>query len=138
MQSGKPQFGYIYGVGVLGSLSIYTLLNLMSEKSIDAYRVVSVLGYCLLPMVAVGALSVVVTLEYVSFLLVVVRGLVANIDVTETSPSQRHSGLHALHTIHSVVHIRSIGHLCGRVAHVRTAPTARIPHWTPIRLLRTA
>ena len=35
----------------------------MSEKSIDAYRVVSVLGYCLLPMVAVGALSVVVKLE---------------------------------------------------------------------------
>lgn len=62
-QSGKPQFGYIYGVGVLGSLSIYTLLNLMSEKGIDAYRVVSVLGYCLLPMVAVGALSVIVTLE---------------------------------------------------------------------------
>ena len=48
---------------MLGSLSIYTLLNLMSEKGIDAYRVVSVLGYCLLPMVAVGALSVVVTLE---------------------------------------------------------------------------
>ena len=61
--TGKMQFGYIYGVGVLGSLSIYTLLNLMSEKGIDAYRVVSVLGYCLLPMVAVGALSVIVTLE---------------------------------------------------------------------------
>ena len=49
----------------MGSMSIYTLLNLMSEKGIDAYRVVSVLGYCLLPMVAVGALSVIVTLEYV-------------------------------------------------------------------------
>lgn len=52
---------------MLGSLSIYTLLNLMSEKGIDAYRVVSVLGYCLLPMVAVGAISVGVTLEFVSF-----------------------------------------------------------------------
>jgi protein YIPF5/7 len=62
-QSGKPQFGYIYGVGLLGSASIYSLLNLMSEKGIDAYRVVSVLGYCLLPMVGVGALSVLVTLE---------------------------------------------------------------------------
>ncbi|THH20421.1 hypothetical protein EW146_g950 [Bondarzewia mesenterica] len=61
--SGKPQFGYIYGVGLLGSISIYTLLNLMSEKGIDAYRVVSVLGYCLLPMVGVGALSVLVTLD---------------------------------------------------------------------------
>ncbi|KAI6033110.1 Yip1-domain-containing protein [Pisolithus orientalis] len=61
--SGKPQFGYIYGFGLLGSISIYTLLNLMSDKGIDVYRVVSVLGYCLLPMVGVGAVSVVVTLD---------------------------------------------------------------------------
>jgi len=61
--SGKTQFGYIYGVALLGSASIYTLLNLMSEQGIDAYRVASVLGYCLLPMVGVGALSVVVTLD---------------------------------------------------------------------------
>lgn len=37
----------------------------MSEKGIDAYRVLAVLGYCLLPMVGVGALSVMVTLECV-------------------------------------------------------------------------
>jgi hypothetical protein len=37
----------------------------MSEQGIDAYRVLSVLGYCLLPMVGVGALSVVITLECV-------------------------------------------------------------------------
>ncbi|GBE80990.1 Yip1-domain-containing protein [Sparassis latifolia] len=61
--SGKPQFGYIYGVGLLGSASIYVLLNLMSEIPIDAFRVVSVLGYCLLPMVGVGAVSVMVTLD---------------------------------------------------------------------------
>lgn len=39
----------------------------MSENGIDAYRVVSVLGYCLLPMVGVGAISVVVTLECVIY-----------------------------------------------------------------------
>ncbi|KAL0072418.1 Protein yipf5 [Marasmius tenuissimus] len=61
--SGKPNFGYIYGVGLFGAASIYTLLNLMSEKGIDAYRVASVLGYCLLPMVGVGALSIMVTLD---------------------------------------------------------------------------
>ncbi|KZS98641.1 Yip1-domain-containing protein, partial [Sistotremastrum niveocremeum HHB9708] len=61
--SGKPQFSYIYGVALLGSASIYFLLNLMSEKGIDAYRVASVLGYCLLPMVGVGAVSVMVTLD---------------------------------------------------------------------------
>lgn len=66
MQSGKPQFGYIYGVGLLGSASIYTLLNLMAEQGIDAYRVASVLGYCLLPMVGVGALSVMISLKYVN------------------------------------------------------------------------
>lgn len=65
VQSGKTQFGYIYGVALLGSASIYTLLNLMSEQGIDAYRVASVLGYCLLPMVGVGALSIILPLEYV-------------------------------------------------------------------------
>jgi protein YIPF5/7 len=65
-QSGKPQFGYIYGLALLGSTSLYCLLNLMSERGIDAYRVLSVLGYCLLPMVGVGALSVIITLECVT------------------------------------------------------------------------
>lgn len=61
--SGKPQFGYIYGLALLGSISLYCLLNLMCEQGIDAYRVLSVLGYCLLPMVGVGALSVIITLN---------------------------------------------------------------------------
>jgi len=61
--SGKPQFGYIYGVALLGSTSIYALLNLMSDTGIDAYRTASVLGYCLLPMVGVGAVSVGVKLD---------------------------------------------------------------------------
>ncbi|KAJ3575091.1 hypothetical protein NP233_g1334 [Leucocoprinus birnbaumii] len=61
--SGKPNFGYIYGVGLFGAASMYTLLNLMSDHGIDAYRVASVLGYCLLPMVGVSAISVAVHLE---------------------------------------------------------------------------
>jgi len=61
--SGKLQFGYIYGFAFLGSISLYCLLNLMSEQGIDAYRVLSVIGYCLLPMVGVGALSVIITLD---------------------------------------------------------------------------
>jgi protein YIPF5/7 len=65
LQSGKAQFNYIYGVGVMGSVAVYILLNLMSEHGIDAYRVFSVLGYCLLPMVGVSAISVMLTLEYV-------------------------------------------------------------------------
>ncbi|SCV70670.1 BQ2448_3432 [Microbotryum intermedium] len=42
--SGKPQFSYIYGVALVGSASIYVLLNLMSERGIDAYRTASVLA----------------------------------------------------------------------------------------------
>ncbi|KAF8664365.1 hypothetical protein AX16_000737 [Volvariella volvacea WC 439] len=61
--AGKSNFGYIYGVGLFGSASIYTLLNLMSETGIDAYRVTSVLGYCLLPMVGVSAINVMVSLD---------------------------------------------------------------------------
>ncbi|KAM6502227.1 Yip1 domain containing protein [Amanita muscaria] len=61
--SGKSNFGYIYGVGLFGSASVYVLLNLMSEKGIDAYRVASVLGYCLLPMVGMSAVSVMVSLD---------------------------------------------------------------------------
>lgn len=63
LQSGKSQFGFIYGVGLLGSVSMYFLLNAMSQNAIDAYRVTSVLGYCLLPMVAVSAISVLITLD---------------------------------------------------------------------------
>ncbi|WWD02214.1 hypothetical protein V865_000252 [Kwoniella europaea PYCC6329] len=55
--SGKPQFSYIYGVGLLGTTAIYLLLNLMSETGIDAYRTASVLGYCLLPMVGLGGIG---------------------------------------------------------------------------------
>lgn len=62
-QSGKPQFGYIYGVALLGDLSIYFLLNLMSPTGIDAYRVSSVLGYCLLPLVITSLASIGLNLD---------------------------------------------------------------------------
>ncbi|KNZ50452.1 hypothetical protein VP01_441g5 [Puccinia sorghi] len=62
--SGKPQFGYIYGLALLGDLSFYLLLNLMSETGIDAYRVASVLGYCLLPLVLLSLVTVVVSMEW--------------------------------------------------------------------------
>lgn len=75
IQSGKPQFSYIYGVAALGTTAIYILLNLMSqntrinptsqkmESGIDAYRTASVLGYCLLPMVGLGGVGMGVGIE---------------------------------------------------------------------------
>lgn len=51
----------------MGSTSIYLLLNLMStESNMDVYRVASVLGYCLLPMVLLSTLNLVISLECVS------------------------------------------------------------------------
>ena len=60
---GKIQFGYIYGITVLGCLSMYFLLNLMSEKGVNAVCIASTLGYCLLPMVFLSFLSNLITLN---------------------------------------------------------------------------
>ncbi|GIX71007.1 protein YIPF5 [Caerostris extrusa] len=56
--SGKVHFGYIYGIGVLGCFAMYSLLNLMSESGVSVGCTVSVLGYCLLPMVVLSGISV--------------------------------------------------------------------------------
>lgn len=62
--SGKVHFGYIYGSALIGTVSQYIILNLMSSyKSIDFTRVASVLGYCMLPLVLNSALGVVVNMD---------------------------------------------------------------------------
>lgn len=82
----------------------------MSEKAIDVYRVVSVLGYCLLPMVGVGAVSVIVTLEYVFFSF--------DLAFPYSLFLQWSSWLYTLHPIYIVVYICSIWHFRGGVAYV--------------------
>ncbi|KAA8906834.1 hypothetical protein TRICI_005073 [Trichomonascus ciferrii] len=61
--SGKVHFGYIYGIALVGTLSQYAILNLMALRSIDFTRTASVLGYCMLPLVATSALGVLVTMD---------------------------------------------------------------------------
>ncbi|TPX69232.1 hypothetical protein SpCBS45565_g02491 [Spizellomyces sp. 'palustris'] len=61
--SGKIHFGYVYGVAMLGFLSVYAILNLMSESGIDGYRTASVLGYCLLPMVVLSSVATLLQLS---------------------------------------------------------------------------
>jgi hypothetical protein len=61
--SGKVHFGYIYGVATLGWVSIFTILNLMTEKGVSFYLTASILGYCLLPMVLLSALAVLLKLR---------------------------------------------------------------------------
>jgi hypothetical protein len=63
LQSGKVHFSYIYGIGVVGCLAIYALLSLMAVSGVTLGTVVSVLGYCLLPMVALSGINVVLSLQ---------------------------------------------------------------------------
>lgn len=61
--SGKIHFGSIYGVAVLGCLAMYSILNLMSENGASLACIISVLGYCLLPMVILSSVSVILSLQ---------------------------------------------------------------------------
>ena len=61
--AGKIHFNYIYGIGVMGSISMYSLLNLMSVDGCGFFGVVSVLGYCLLPLVGLSTLAVFISLK---------------------------------------------------------------------------
>ncbi|KAJ5047650.1 uncharacterized protein L3040_003471 [Drepanopeziza brunnea f. sp. 'multigermtubi'] len=73
--SGKVHFGYIYGLALLGSVSLHTILSLMSppaeesttpspssshlSSSLTFPRSASVLGYCLLPLVMTSMIGIV-------------------------------------------------------------------------------
>ncbi|KAK6172598.1 hypothetical protein SNE40_016221 [Patella caerulea] len=63
MLSGKLHFGYIYGIGVVGCLAMYMLLNLMSMTGVSVGCITSVLGYCLLPMIVLSFFSVIMSLQ---------------------------------------------------------------------------
>ncbi|XP_030628684.1 protein YIPF7 isoform X2 [Chanos chanos] len=63
LMAGKAHFGYVYGISALGCVGMYCLLNLMSSYSVSCGCVASVLGYCLLPMVALSAFAVIYSLQ---------------------------------------------------------------------------
>ena len=59
MFAGKVHFGYIYGLGVLGCVGAWLLVNVMSNKEgIDLYTTMSIVGYGLLPVVFLAFLGV--------------------------------------------------------------------------------
>lgn len=60
---GKVHFGYIYGIGGMGVLAMYMLLNLMSTNGVSVGCVASIIGYCILPMVALSVVSIVLSLQ---------------------------------------------------------------------------
>jgi len=83
--SGKVHFGYIYGLGLLGCTLLHLILSLMSppvdtspssaindhsnttsshlSSTLTFPRSVSVLGYCLLPLVITSSVGIVVSLD---------------------------------------------------------------------------
>ncbi len=64
-KSGKIHFGYIYGFGVIGTISVYTIMNLLSQdKTIKLYNTVSILGYCILPIVILAGLNIFFNLKF--------------------------------------------------------------------------
>ena len=68
--SGKVHFGYIYGIGLLGCIALYLLLNLMSIEAVGFGVVVSVLGYCILPMAGLAGINVLISLQGVMGLII--------------------------------------------------------------------
>lgn len=63
LMSGKMYMGYILGVGASGSFGLFLLLHLMTEHNLDVYQVISVLGYCILPIVVLAALAIIVNMH---------------------------------------------------------------------------
>lgn len=83
--SGKLHFGYIYGLALLGSILLHLILSLMSpplesspssaindhsnptsshlSSTLTFPRSVSVLGYCLLPLVITSSVGIVVSMD---------------------------------------------------------------------------
>lgn len=62
--AGKVQFGYIYGVGLFGTVSLHYMFKLMCEEvTIDLVRSTSVIGYCLLPLVLISVIGVFISLD---------------------------------------------------------------------------
>ncbi|XP_068624297.1 protein YIPF5 [Battus philenor] len=65
LSGNKAHFGYVYGLSVMSVILMYCLLSLMSrsEGVFTVLSVASVLGYCMLPMVALAGLGIFLSLE---------------------------------------------------------------------------
>jgi hypothetical protein len=98
----------------------------MAEQGIDAFRVMSVLGYCLLPIVGVGALSVVVTLECVCrfpYLMCADKMI------------QRIARLFILLSFRPLVHLLCFRDFRNSTPHVRPAFAGSVPRCALLRML---
>ncbi|VVC92525.1 protein YIPF5 [Leptidea sinapis] len=65
LSGNKAHFGYVYGLSVMSVILMYFLLSLMcvTEGVFTVLSVASVLGYCMLPMVALAGLGIFISME---------------------------------------------------------------------------
>lgn len=85
-QAGKVHFSYVYGMGALGCVALWALLNLMAGAraryeaaapgtagtgggGISLALTASTLGYCLLPLTALAFVAILMRLTYANALL---------------------------------------------------------------------
>jgi hypothetical protein len=62
--AGKIQFAYIYSLSLFSCIAMTLLLNLLSpNQSISIWTVISVLGYCLLPVNLVAAINIFIRIK---------------------------------------------------------------------------
>ena len=63
--AGKVHFGYIYGFNIIGCFGINLMLNLMCNDNvtIDMLHTVSIIGYCVLPILFLSAINIVINLK---------------------------------------------------------------------------
>jgi len=72
---GKVYFGAVYGFSVMGSLSFNTLLSLLQHRPLTYWTTCSVLGYSLLPVILLAAVSIVISMRGVFGLLLSVGAI---------------------------------------------------------------
>ncbi len=74
--AGRIQYSYIYGFGLFGTMATTLVLNLMSPSgSISVWKVLSVLGYSLLPVNILAAINVFYRIRYMGSIGVVLAAL---------------------------------------------------------------
>jgi hypothetical protein len=125
--SGKVHFSYIYGIGVLGCIAMYALLTLMTVDGTTLGAVVSVLGYCLLPMVGLSGVNVLLSLQGTYFL------VFRCIDIYFVSFVCRIHGNSACWNDDRLVFIVSIKTVCLTSAYGASAPACCIPLCSSVR-----
>lgn len=60
--AGKMYFGVLYGWSVVGTMAVYSVLSLLAGKgdAVDFYTCTSLVGYCMLPLLAPAALALLI------------------------------------------------------------------------------